>query len=1676
MRINGLQNKFEMFQDFYYEVKGIQISYKEALRLYALMDRATKNSFLKYCADKVDYEIIYEKDECGNFLLDDNGDKIRHNAAPFVTTNAYNLKHDVKLEETGETKKVKRKEKQPDGSIKYVEKEVKCYTSNLTELNKHFIGTKSSIEAYAVRNGLKLDPVWGKYSPEEIIQMENEGVNIPQDIIDIAHSIIESSGANYEGGEDEEGTGETTTEKEPFLELVPKAQKHIEKCEEKREKIDDKIQDMLGETAKNKKSFLESRQSKLDELKEYEEKIREWRHLQDKINNGEELTDSEARKYAQITGMLQEKNHKSSDFTMDKNKIAMSLNDINILAVLGEKLADETIEIADTLADYTSEANYKSTRDTVTQEMGFLRAIVAMANGKAVAQEASKIGNETKEYTEQTSGSVNDIASVLGVESMLANPNSGECEATEETGEMKTAETQASEGTDAGAGNVPDTDNNAEDKNAAEQKNTTQEDDFIVNDENVLGLIKDAGEINNDLLNEVKTSAQNLKMSADDKDFAESAEKLVAKMVKEYKEEEARRQQEISTKEQEIKQAQEKIDELQGGKEAEELAEQFGVENNDEQTPENKKEIETNKQIIEQNTSAIEALKAEQAQDTETFKAAVAPQKSQIAKALPEEMEALENDTKYKDEIIPEDVEKLAFTGANGGTLFKMGKYRITVGLEYLAAGMFVPPLRVLGMWHIARGGISAAIGAEAQAAAKTPLPEVALKSVDASTANEEVAINGMNSIDAQISEITGEQTEAEKYESANADENDDANNEVTETTEEQTVEGSEGQPVVENNNESVTGGAAQISESDAKAVEETPADEDSKTVKNVKESEEKQKTSETNPEKAIENDDEIKKETKTSGKSAKSEKKQDMDTDKAQDTVDDIAADGEETGKDSEKVLKDTDKDEKQLEKETKKLMKQMKSDEKEIIRMTKESERAAKKQEELLVRYEELVAENEKIEAEEQQKQTTAPAGQSQEQTGTQGGASNGFKMTDSSQTSTADNVKKLSDNDQQITMLSGEFKVLGSKINRNRTRVVRLQKVTKVNNKKFEKKSKIRQTKIKEAEKKEQDKQKKLAKQLGIVGVQENLFSMTASVGSIMMMSVWPATVAAGTVLFNIGTYGVATCGVTKSIINLANGNAMGALMGLGTAAISVAGAMVGAGGAANNVMGAVSAGLSIVASSAEMVNNVRAIQGKEANGLMSKISVVAGAASAVTNIASGLMKTRVTDLATKSVSYADSAFKSASSFGKVTQIASAVGQTMSSASQIMTEFNLADENTAQMIGTIGSAISTISSVAQLASSKKSNEENKEGSDNNSNKDKAKVGSTDENGKVKSKDADGTIHYEDGTVKKPDGTVQYPDGTSKKNGVYYTKDGKVDKARNKLAAAKAKADKKEQDKKLKEQQKAEKAQKKAEEKQKKAEAKQRKSKAEQNKSTQPDEQPKQAKTDKPLEEMSSEELVQTTREADAQQKQGGIVGGENGFVSGTVNVTNADTVQNAEMRNAVEQSAQSTQQLEALEAKNNTQEHQELLASQGEAEEPGKIKPVELEKLGSISETQEQMRERLFGPEAQEKMKIQMEEIAKKVQEQQLAEYKANKESNRKDTVHDILNAGGTLLTVVGAALQGGEDATDTKQKKFAGSGKEYLKGSPYKNAVSYHANNDNRQDDEQHKRRFKRFARV
>ncbi len=1323
MQIEGVPNKYEIFQDFYLDVNGEQISYTDALRLFYQMDDTQKTEFEKYYKDETGYEVI--------------------------NANGYNIPGNIELTRDPDnpnellvvgTKTVKKKEKQADGTIKYVEKTYNVYDSNLSNINSFNISMKYSIEAYAKKSGKILDPQWSGYSAEEIIQMQQNGVNIPQDIVDIANTIMQSQGANLESSTDvDEGNTEEVTEKDTYLELIPKAKKKIEQCNDNNEKLSVQIDELLPKTQNESRNFEDKIKNQKKALEEYEKQLKEWRQLQDKINNGEALTDTEAQRYAELTGMLENKQGKNSDdMIFDKNEIAKSLNQINILAVLGQDLADETIYIGDMLADYTSDSKYKRTTQTISQETGFIGSILAMAQGKTLAKEANKIGNDTMEYSADTSNSVQDIATSIGIENSVLSAT--ELQSTD-TVSQTTSQTNNTDTTAATQTNPANNEAN-KDKTAAANENNTSEEDFILNDESVQQLTDQAGTINTDLQKQTQQALTSINIAQSHKDFAELAEKKVNTLIKAYNKEEEARQKQIQELEDENAKAKKDLEQLTGKSSGEIDTElQNGNTQENEKTDANtQNKIAEKKKIINDNNLEIQNLNAETEAAKKEFQIQTSKEKSTLDKAVPEEITAQGTTSEYKDSIIPEYTTQLDFTNNSGITLARIGTFFIEMALKQF---LFSERSR----WLYAKGVQSQRIGKEAQLEATKPYKDQAEKSTNEASVNISDALANLNALDTKIVSITGENAAAStaEAENSNTPANNSGDQQPQQNGQNTTTENNTQQTQVQTTTTSTTSETITNSNNISTTVESfnNPVSQTQPQQGTIPQTMPSNSVPQTDLDETIEsaiqpNSDlsttETNSNTPEETGTEEPEEADEKTANKSQKEVDDINASAEEDGKDSKNIKKETEKSKKELEKEAKKLQKQIQQEQKEAEQLTKEAEEAARRQEEMLAEYETITMENETLAAED----ASAQQPQQPQNNNAQGNLLGSSSMNVAQNVS--DNSDRIANNSARLNVLSSEFQVTGNIITRNNTKLVNIETSVTKKQKTFEKTTKAITKQVKQEQKDEKEKQDKLQKQLGAVGIAENVFSITTSTGIIMnkigtgmiasgtAMLSNPFTAAAGAALISsgtpiqttgitlttVGTYGTVACGVTKAAINVANGNLAAGLMSLGQTAISAVTSLSGTQGAVSSTLTAVSAGLNIVSSGASMVNNVRAVQGKEANGVFSKISTITGAAASLTTSASTI---------------ADLGNTGASTFGKTMQIAGVAGSTLSTTSQLMTEFG-AEGEFANILGMVGGAISTISAVGQLAAKKSDNTSENEKEDKNKDTEETEKNDTTDN----------------------------------------------------------------------------------------------------------------------------------------------------------------------------------------------------------------------------------------------------------------------------------------------------------------------------------------------------------
>ena len=203
------------------------------------------------------------------------------------------------------------------------------------------------------------DPEWSQYSPEEIVQMADNGYVVPDKVLVWAHSMRESDITAYvilsdESGVDGEAESGVDTDvnslRKQATDYILKVNKEQENIDENSKKIEQKQKEVKNIEKQNKlfrKYSIEKIKSDADELKELEEKAK----------NGK-LDVFEKAKLKKLQRQLNEESTRIKNLQDTEDKMNDFLSSIDALQKEANEdiqLADETVAAAEELAKLKNE-------------------------------------------------------------------------------------------------------------------------------------------------------------------------------------------------------------------------------------------------------------------------------------------------------------------------------------------------------------------------------------------------------------------------------------------------------------------------------------------------------------------------------------------------------------------------------------------------------------------------------------------------------------------------------------------------------------------------------------------------------------------------------------------------------------------------------------------------------------------------------------------------------------------------------------------------------------------------------------------------------------------------------------------------------------------------------------------------------------------------------------------------------------------------------------------------------------------------------------------------------------------------------------------------------------------------------------------------------------------------
>ena len=273
------------------------------------------------------------------------------------------------------------------------------------------------------------DSKWAGYSYEEIIQMENSGVKIPQEVLLWAHAQQESDVTAYEvisttSAIDDNSSTEELVGDFDLNSLQTKAKQSIMKATE----AEKNTQSVTEEYNKNKGRALEikneNNNSYQKSMNEISNLTNEWKKLDKKAKSGQ-LSETEQSRYQELSKMLGNKSSSSmKEIEVNSKELDNLLSSMNLLETKvteNETIADDAVQAGKDLSNLNK--NYNEMQQThptsgvVYSNMGLLSDVLYGITGSSIEKIAIETG---KDLTETSNNEIAELHSSADI-TMFAN-------------------------------------------------------------------------------------------------------------------------------------------------------------------------------------------------------------------------------------------------------------------------------------------------------------------------------------------------------------------------------------------------------------------------------------------------------------------------------------------------------------------------------------------------------------------------------------------------------------------------------------------------------------------------------------------------------------------------------------------------------------------------------------------------------------------------------------------------------------------------------------------------------------------------------------------------------------------------------------------------------------------------------------------------------------------------------------------------------------------------------------------------------------------------------------------------------------------------------------------------------------------------------------------------------
>lgn len=257
------------------------------------------------------------------------------------------------------------------------------------------------------------DPNWQGYSYEEIIQMENNGVKIPQEVLLWAHAQQEADIVSYEIIESEAlndnntSTGEISNSSD-INTLLKNAQIYTVKSTSAQKTAEEDAERYSELSTQAKKIQSENKNTYKDELDKISKLTKEWKQLDTKNKNGT-LNSSEKNRYNELSKTINSENNNNNKKEVAFNEkeldeLLSSMSGLSEKTTENTKIADETIQASEALSNKIKTYNTQQQKYTVQGVIssGPLDSPISETNSFSIESVSMEAGKNLENQSNET--------------------------------------------------------------------------------------------------------------------------------------------------------------------------------------------------------------------------------------------------------------------------------------------------------------------------------------------------------------------------------------------------------------------------------------------------------------------------------------------------------------------------------------------------------------------------------------------------------------------------------------------------------------------------------------------------------------------------------------------------------------------------------------------------------------------------------------------------------------------------------------------------------------------------------------------------------------------------------------------------------------------------------------------------------------------------------------------------------------------------------------------------------------------------------------------------------------------------------------------------------------------------------------------------------------------------